>query len=246
MKVALLLTGHARDYEASYEGTKKNLLDLYDVDVYISTWNVDNRGRLVPGPNWPAPTPFNVQHLIDLYKPHRIHIEDHDQFYKNRFPNIDITSSTRPDDIFKVNSFAIELGTFWIERLRDQWYMVKKAWEIIDNPEQYDVILRMRFDTYLDGINLDIGKDNLVTPDRKVDGWERGSVCNLMAYGPPKHMEKYCKTGDHLESMYINDNSPIHHSDEILGIYLKKHCGIYPTLDKIPFHWTHNLGYPIY
>jgi hypothetical protein len=238
MKVALLLTGHARTYNVSYEGIKNCLLDQHDVDVYISTWSVDNWGRVKGTADWVEPMPLNIQNVIDLYQPYKIHVEDHFKFYSNRFPIIDIVSSTRPDDIFKVNPFAIECGTFFVERMRDQWYMVKQGWQIIENPEQYDVIIRLRFDLYLDNINLDLGKSNIVIPDRKVEGWERGSVCDLMAYGPPTQMKKYCKLFDSIEPMYVNDNGPIHHADEMLGFYLRKYCGINPTLADVQFHFS--------
>jgi hypothetical protein len=237
MKVALLLTGHARHYKMAYEGIKNCLLDHHDVDVYISTWSVDNLGRSKHSSDWEDPMPVDLQSLMDLYKPHKVHIEDHYQFYKNRFPIIDIWSSTRPDDIFKVNPFAIECGTFFVERMRDQWYIVKKGWEIIENPEQYDVVIRMRMDLYLENIDLNIGKNNLVAPDVKVDGWEdRGSVCDWMAYGPPIQMEKYCKLFDNIEPMYVNDNGPIHHADEMVGVHLRKYSGIFPTITNIGFH----------
>lgn len=236
MKVALLLTGHARTYKIAYKSIKKQLLDRYDVDVYLSTWSVDNAGRAKGTADWAEPMPLDLNGLIDTFNPVKVHVEDHDNFYANRFPNIDIESSTRPDDVFKVNAHAAAHGSFWIERLRDQWYMVKKGWELIENPNQYDCIVRLRLDTYLDDITLTT--DNLVTPNRPVDGIERGAVCDLMAYGPPAHMERYCKLFDYFEPMYINDNVNIVHADEVLGVYLKKYCGIYPTLVDIGFHWA--------
>ena len=236
MKVALLLTGHARTYKIAYESIKKQLLDRYDVDVYLSTWSVDNPGRAKGTADWAEPMPLDLDGLISTFNPLKVHVEDHYEFYANRFPTVDIWSSTRPDDVFKVNAFAIECGTFFVERMRDQWYMVKKGWDLIEDPAQYDVIVRLRLDMYLDDITLT--SDNLVTPDRPVDGIDRGAVCDLMAYGPPAHMEKYCALFDNIEPMYVNDNVNIAHADEMLGVYLKNYCGIYPTLVDVGFHWA--------
>ena len=40
MKIALCLSGEARSFKQGYEYHKKNLLDHYDVDVYIHAWTL--------------------------------------------------------------------------------------------------------------------------------------------------------------------------------------------------------------
>lgn len=52
MKIALCLSGQPRSYRQGFEYHKKNLLDHYDVDVFIHTWK---------GPD--------LNDLISLYKP---------------------------------------------------------------------------------------------------------------------------------------------------------------------------------
>ncbi len=47
MKIALCFSGQARSFEKGYEYYKRNLLDLYDVDVYIHTWNFQNKNELL-------------------------------------------------------------------------------------------------------------------------------------------------------------------------------------------------------
>ena len=39
MKIAVCLYGHLRTWEHCYESLKKNLLDLYDCDVFMHTWD---------------------------------------------------------------------------------------------------------------------------------------------------------------------------------------------------------------
>jgi hypothetical protein len=41
MKIALCLSGQARSFKQGFEYYKKNLLDHYDVDVFIHTWEFD-------------------------------------------------------------------------------------------------------------------------------------------------------------------------------------------------------------
>jgi hypothetical protein len=71
MKIALCLSGQARSFKKGFEYHKKNLLDKYDVDVFIHTWKADG-----------------IDELAELYKPVDIQIEeplteDYDSFYTN-------------------------------------------------------------------------------------------------------------------------------------------------------------------
>jgi len=232
MKIALILTGHARRYQSTYDSVKENLINVHNVDVYLSTWSIDNPGRRYGAPDWYEPTPLDLPALLEKINPHKLHLEDYHNFYSNRFPNVDITSATRPDDIFKINDHAIRHGSFWVERQRDQWYMIKKGWELIENPNQYDLVFRLRTDTKLIKLDLkNIGK--LVLPDTEVNGTH--SVCDHMAYGPPELMEKYCNFFDHIKPMYVNDNVNIAHADEMLGIYLSRYCNVPYVLDNIRY-----------
>jgi len=39
MKIALLLTGFVRSYLNNFNSLKVNIIDKYNTDIYISTWN---------------------------------------------------------------------------------------------------------------------------------------------------------------------------------------------------------------
>jgi hypothetical protein len=58
MKIALCFSGQARAFEQGYEYYKRNLLDHYDVDVYIHTWKFPGEDK-----------------LAELYKPVKIHTQ---------------------------------------------------------------------------------------------------------------------------------------------------------------------------
>lgn len=59
MKIALCFYGQARSVKTGYEYFKKNLLDHYDVDVYLHTWNFSG-----------------LKELVDLYNPVSYNTED--------------------------------------------------------------------------------------------------------------------------------------------------------------------------
>ena len=71
MKIALCFCGQARSFESGYEYYKRNLLDHYDVDVYIHSWKFPESNK-----------------LLQLYKPKDYLFEDklmgdYDKIYTN-------------------------------------------------------------------------------------------------------------------------------------------------------------------
>ncbi len=46
MKIALCFSGQARSFDKGYDFYKQNLLDHYDVDVYIHSWKFDGERKL--------------------------------------------------------------------------------------------------------------------------------------------------------------------------------------------------------
>jgi hypothetical protein len=228
MKVALLLTGHLRMHYSIADSIKTHLLDTYDTNVYISTWSVNNYGR-IKGDGWQHPEPVELDTLLALYPNSKIHIEDHEFFYKNRFEPIKSEFFTESvDDLTK--------RPFWMERARDQSYIIKKGWELINNPAQYDLIIKLRLDLRLKKLNL-INEGKLVlhsrTPDRYTD-WA--------AYGPPNLMEHYCLWFDRLSAALKedSDNNTWMPHEQMLFNYINEY-GIEPIIDTEGFDF--NFGW---
>ena len=64
MKVAILLTGHSRDYNKTFDSLKKNVLDVYDCDIYFNTWDVNQTS-----PDRGITRTFNIpEKLIEQYE----------------------------------------------------------------------------------------------------------------------------------------------------------------------------------
>lgn len=59
MKIALCFSGQPRGLQTAFEYYKRNLLDVYDVDVFCHTWNTDLNNK-----------------IIELYKPKKYSFED--------------------------------------------------------------------------------------------------------------------------------------------------------------------------
>lgn len=221
MKVAVILTGHCRDYEKSLPYLESNVFQKYDCDVYLNTWDVNqhsvNTGQF--GKFNLALHTIDSDKLIKAFNPKKCNIENVDSYTKNRFPNIEFLD--RDGDVFKVNERAIYHGSFWVERLRDQWWMIKKAWNLIDNPQNYDVIFRTRFDLAIEHIQFK--KAKFVVPKSEVEFYKIGTHwSDHMAYGETDSMEKYCNMFDHIETIYRDYNIDISHAEIMSEFYMRK------------------------
>lgn len=95
--------------------------------------------------------------------------------------------------------------------------MVKKGWELIQNPEQYDLILRSRFDLMLESIPMQ-PTDTFVVPLS-----DMGLVyCDYIAYGTPVTMQGYCHLFDHIESLYRQSKVDVSYAEGMLKYYMEK------------------------
>jgi hypothetical protein len=228
MKVAVLLTGYCRDYQYTYDSIDSTIFTKYDTDIYISSWNViqqrpENWDSTNPQSNKEYPvTPADMAGVIRLYNSNNklidFNFENWNRFYENRFSNIELLD--RENDIFKTNERAKYHGSFWVERLRDQWWVVKKGWELIKNPEKYDVILRIRFDILLEEIQLIPNTFTIPASDilHKIDV----QYCDYIGYGSPYAMEKYCKLFDNIQTIYKEHNFDVSHAESMLKFYMEE------------------------
>ena len=238
MKVAVLLTGHCRSYESTFESLKQFVLDKYNCDLYFNTWDVNQ-----PSLQWDVKATFSLPNipvdqskLIQKYSPYlkKYNFESWENYPNNRFPNISFLD--RVDDVFKVNSRAIHHGSYWVERLRDQWWMIQKAWNLIDNPHQYDIIFRTRFDLQIN--QIEFKNQKFVVPKSIIPHYNIGTYwSDHMAYGDSYSMEKYCNMIEHIESMYITHNIDISHAEEMNEFYMREY------IQKIECYIDDNMMY---
>jgi hypothetical protein len=223
MKVGVILTGYSRRYKECCDSVKR-FLNTYDTDVYISTWN-----KTQSSINTPFIYSVDVNEIIQTYKPVNYHIQDYDEYYRNRFQPIDIYSKEN-NNVFRTDPRAIEHGSKWVERLRDQWYIVKHGWNLIDNPSKYDYIIRLRLDTILHNLVLK-ETDDLIVPNKFNPHINSIITTDHLAIGNPINMEQYCRMFNSIDWMYYNHNIDISNAELMLGHYLINICDIKVTPD---------------
>ena len=211
MKIALLLTGFPRTYGRTYRNLKKNILDVHDVDTYICSWD---RCQLRSGE---ATVSVDKESVLNLHKENLQNAEflDYEKYVENRFQNIKFLD--RSNDVFKTDPRAIEHGSYWVERLRDQWYIVQHALSMVYRSERYDLIMRLRFD--IDLFNIDIKNKEFVIP-KDIGGW---NYSDHFAYGTYDSMQKYCNMFNAFHDMYLIHNIDISHATNMLKFYMEKY-----------------------
>lgn len=206
MKVALLLTGFTRSHIQNFESVKRFVLERYKPDVYFATWNKTQSNvssEILHS---------NSEKIIDLYKKYlkEYTIVDFDFYQQNRK---NISFLDRNDDVFKVNKRAIEHGSFWVERLRDQWYLVNLAEKLVYG--KYDVVIRLRFDIKLH--QFELLEEEFVTPTPH----PINPYTDHLAYGSQTVMRKYCSLYSYIEKLYADHNVDISFAELMLQYYME-------------------------
>ena len=174
MKVALCLSGFAREYHKTFPALKKHLLDLYDVDVFIHTWSKPDRHMPKPKEGFD----------FSMYEPKACLIEEPKTF--------DIPQTLNDKNIFQKRDlngiFAMYYGIYESNLLRTK-YEEQKEFE-------YDVVVRSRFDL-LHEEKFEVEVNNLINIPLYGDFF---GVNDQLAYGSSENMDDYSSCFLHLKS----------------------------------------------
>jgi len=215
MKVALILTGHMRDWQWAYDNTKSEIIDKYNADVYISSFdhNLDvirQNGNIIDdGEN--DIEKIDTENIKTHYNPIR---------YIFRTNNYELN--------FQFNS--IEKGRIpkqWSKRNIQGWETVFLSLNII-NLDDYDIIIRCRPDILIKDLELDPSK-KLVFPHLCIDPGpctiEEGLFSHF-AYGNSEYMKKYLEVYTKLQDMHLKNMTDISVREMTLRDYVENYIGL--------------------
>jgi hypothetical protein len=264
MKIALVLTGHQRKYTACYPSVKKFILDRHGVDVYLSTWNSNyySRGQSIDPATGSTMVsiPADIQPLLDLYNPVKVHVEKQEEYYATKtitpyfnqmIPwSFNGQTGEQPGCECNWNRFNLgpkrectspEVGCDALEMMKDQWYMVKKGFELIDNPSQYDLVMKLRLDILFHHFEFEenLPKGTIVVPREFTDqipGWPEYMTNDHLAYGDPDSMDKYCHWHDYYVDDCVNKVVPVK-CEMAIGYHIRVRNGINVIRDAVNLHY---------
>ncbi|NBP57003.1 hypothetical protein EBU71_10830 [bacterium] len=199
-KIAMVLSGHLRTYAVNFPYLKENLLDHHDVDIYIATWD-----KNYIGPEY-APTVkikhFNddeILNAVNIYPNLKhIHIGRADEVAK--LSNSHITAALNAKKMFywPINDHRYIVKPGWksdrqqMIKLSSTWHCIQETFKLIENPNQYDFIMRNRFDIkFLQPIKF-LDKDLVVTQPAPIHA-KRWMFRNYFFYSKPYITELMCR-----------------------------------------------------
>lgn len=231
MKTAIIFTGFIRSHSDLGEQLHFHLLKAFpNADLYCCMWDIIDLSNS---------TKVDLNKFTHKFKSIKV-LEW--EFHKNLISKT--KKQDRQNDIYHVNRFAISQGIEASNRIRNQWYLVNHAKDLI--PENYyDVVVRTRFD--LNYVNVQIPQtikkgisipynffSNHYAPNCDIEA----GFCDHMAYGDYKSMMKYLSMYQFIDEMYVKDNANISHAEGLLKYHLTKRC-------KLPITLNNNIQYQI-
>jgi hypothetical protein len=219
MKIALCLSGQPRALEEGFRYWKNNLLDRYEVDVFVHSWDSHSNAQ-----------------VLELYSPKAYLFEDykfspeHDKIYEKNC----VHESSLPR--YSLSQF------YTIFKSRN----IKIEYEI-SNKVTYDWVIKGRFD-YALNLDLKFNeRDNsfVYLPIRRYlranNTYEYG-FCDLFAFGPSDLMNKYMSVFEHIEKFSRKRRFKFYGehllSSTLIETGLRNHYG-YPEYEEEKVRYVH-------
>ena len=124
MKIAVCYSGEGRDIESTHANHVANVYQHHDVDVYLHTWLCDSPTSTIPFQNrgtWHTTIRVSpTDEYVRMFKPTRVRVEDR-------------TESGVQDHL---------------QRRVQMFYGIAESFNLIEQPDMYDFIVRIRSDAY--------------------------------------------------------------------------------------------------
>lgn len=155
MKIAICISGHLRTFELTHQSLRRNVLNKYDCDVFISTWN--NIGNTLYHEHYKpgfdeSDDRANLDRIKEVYTPTGMLVEDS--------TSADIKAMKKPFEGLKTRNNA-EIYQV-VPMFYKMWNcnQLKKAHEE-KNGFKYDLTLKCRPDVYVNSVDMTKGTEKI-------------------------------------------------------------------------------------
>jgi hypothetical protein len=198
MRVAVCFSGQLRFVNEYSKYILENIISKYDVDVYAHLWyDEDMLGK-----------PFHhefkdgykekIEDFVNTYHPKNMKVE-------SKYTHFDKTKYNLVSLEYELRHLSKDLFENMIFRMESQWYSIQQSYQLIENPDQYDFIIRLRTDCYIQQpIKLeDLDKNKLYIQNGFCAGRDR-KFCDWFAIGNNVAMKDYMNLYDSCSVYYIN------------------------------------------
>ena len=213
MKVAVCLSGEPRQYKFCKDSHFEFILNHYDCDVFFATpfsegdyiaWSGEKIEKKI----------IDINDLCDIYRPKKYEVLIPENYPKH--------------EIFDYWDVSKHPWNKYYSSWR-QWYMIMKSFQLIEDVENYDIILKLRFDLLLDfKINLALSSADSKSIWSCHDS-NRNCGHNWMpdriVWGIPSIMKKWMEAFLHIKKYWEENDYKDDQSRELIAENLNHwHC----------------------
>lgn len=188
-KVAMVISGQLRTYKRNFPVLVQNFLNYHDVDIYLSTWDLNYVGLRNSKPK--RMDISIIEEKLNLY-PNTIKsvICNYDEALSKtmgiitEYANNNIGGKWDPNDKTYHCNPNRKNPIDYIREVCLAWYCVGEGFKLIDTSKKYDFIVKSRFDlAYLKPFQFK-DKDLVITGPMKINR-NAYNIRNYIIYGKP-------------------------------------------------------------
>lgn len=182
MKVALVLTGHMRCWKQTFPYFKENIVDKYNADVYIDTW--DTEGWWQWGDFYKNSSKVDINELKKYYNPLHVRVEKYPFF----------------DDVFLERSKQFTNCIGWPKNTISMMYKWHGGISMLN--KRYDLVIRTRSDLQFVHPLPEFDPSVFYTPEHP--GLNQGGFGDMMHVGNQRDITSFSNIYNELELVYKN------------------------------------------
>jgi len=213
MRIALLLSGQAREAQEVFPYIQSRIIQPLDTDVFISTWNPSSEiKKSLHVESWFLDDTMSIEGILESFAPK--------MFMTDQFESEGIGLIIKK--AFSYERFSPMTGEMNPASVFLMWYKIKQAFSLMEEyenliGEKYDYVIKGRFDLKIhNDIVLDSNLNTICVPP----GFDwKGGVNDVFAWGGRDAMEWYCSLFDHIEEHILTTG--FFHPESILRRHLE-------------------------
>jgi hypothetical protein len=187
MKIAICISGQPRNFKQSYESLKTYFLDKYDCDIYFHTWKTDSfeSTNFGFGNHQYNLNRNDFYDLISLYQPKKYILEQ--------------------PIIFDASDYKCPIWRQPLNNTLSMFYSIYKSFQLLE--DEYDYVIRTRFDIDYSLFNLEFSKDEINIPEWNTDpNVKHRGFYDVFAIGNQLQMKIYSEVFPNIISYVTNDS----------------------------------------
>lgn len=159
LKIAVCISGQLRGFKQAFEVFKKTSFFNHEVDVFVSVWENKGRKKIHPAHLdriFPKPFAQVLSNFVTSYGVPRLQEKVPSLFAK--LNQVSLVSESELISVYNPKKLLIFNDNEYegFSNMEKMYFMINQCWNLIEVPEQYDLVVRLRPDKELISCNLDL------------------------------------------------------------------------------------------